>query len=243
LTDFLEAMKAVAPNTGALRWHHGLMPGDELWDANTGWNTKNLRKRGRFSPATLIDVGVGAGTGGLYEAFPEAHLVLIEPLEEFKPDLDRIVSEHGGEYLITAAGAREGSATLNVEPHRLQLSSILESNMPRDWADKPMEVREIPITTLDGLCEQKGWRSPYGLKIDTEGYEYEIIRGATRLLRETQFVIAELHLFGSFENGYCFADFIALMQSHGFHLCDVLDGRKMRYRDVIYIDAMFQRTQ
>jgi FkbM family methyltransferase len=221
-----------------LNWCYGE---EEQARVSTGWNTKNLRKRKRFWPATLIDAGVGPGTLGLYEAFPEAHLVLIEPLQEFKPDLERLVSHHGGEYVLTSVGATEGSATLHVDPKVLQMSSVLRSTIPRPWTDEPPQEREVPMTTLDALLEERDWRPPHGLKIDTEGYEYQVIQGATRLLEQTEFVIAELNVIQQWESDYCFGDFIALMQSHGFHVCDVLDGRKALNRDVIYLDVMFQR--
>ena len=74
----------------------------------------NLRKPG-LSPATLIDAGVAGGTLVLYDAFPQAYLVLIEPLTEFESDLGRLVRERAGEYLATALGAREGSVTIEVD--------------------------------------------------------------------------------------------------------------------------------
>jgi hypothetical protein len=67
----------------------------QVW--SDGWRPENLRKPG-LSPATLIDVGVAMGTPALYRAFPDAHLVLIEPLAEYEQDLARLVRETGGEY-------------------------------------------------------------------------------------------------------------------------------------------------
>jgi hypothetical protein len=78
-----------------------------------GWSAESLRKPG-FTPATLIDVGVAYGTGQLYEAFPEAYLVLVEPLAEFESNLKRIVAERTGEYVQAAAGSSNGSAQLHV---------------------------------------------------------------------------------------------------------------------------------
>ena len=37
-------------------------------------------KRLGLAPATVIDVGVADGTRALYDTFPAAHLLLIEPL-------------------------------------------------------------------------------------------------------------------------------------------------------------------
>ena len=64
------------------------------------------------------------------------------------------------------------------------------------------------------------------LKIDTEGYEAHVVRGADRLLAETQLVIAEVNMAKRFEESYSFAEFVALMDSHGFAAVDVLGGQK-----------------
>jgi len=213
----------------------------ELADGNwRDWRPENLRKPG-FEPATLIDVGVANGTPLLYKAFPDVHLVLVEPLEEFEPRLKKLVSQHGGEYLLTAVGASEGVTTIDVEPSMLVRSSMLK----RSWAASPdgLTRREVPITTLDRLREERGWNPPFGLKVDTEGFEAEVIRGSAALLDETQFVIAEVSVTKRFEGSYSFAEFIALMDSHGFRLCDILlAARSSDPRDrLLFMDGVFRR--
>lgn len=37
---------------------------------------------GHLSPATVLDVGAARGTPELYASFPNAHLVLIDPVSE-----------------------------------------------------------------------------------------------------------------------------------------------------------------
>jgi hypothetical protein len=58
----------------------------------------------------------------------------------------------------------------------------------------------------------------------------------------TQFVIAEVIVSNLFQQSYTFAGFIALMDSRGFVLMDVLDGIKPAMNQgVIFIDALFAR--
>ena len=42
-----------------------------------------------FVPETVIDVGAGEGTFEIYETFPDAYHLLIEPLEEHTASLSR----------------------------------------------------------------------------------------------------------------------------------------------------------
>ena len=184
----------------------------------SGWQPHRLRDKG-LSPLTVIDVGVGAGTPELYEAFPDAYQVLIEPLAEFLPSLRRIVSEYDGEYHLAAVGESEGEADLIVDTS-LALSSFLEAARDRP----PSKVRKVPLTTLDGLFRQQAWAGPFGLKIDVEGYEHRVINGAKRVLRDTQFVIAETSVSKRYENSVRCDEFIALMLQHGFVVADVLSA-------------------
>lgn len=204
-----------------------------------GWHPENLRKPG-LEPATVIDVGVATGTPPLYQAFPQAHLVLIEPLVEYLPSLERFHAERGAEYVVTAVGAEQGHVNINIDQRGAIHSSMLPQ-VPAPPAER-FEARKVPVTTIDRLLEERGWRPPFGLKLDVEGFEHQVIAGASRLLRDTQFVIAEVSLSKRFESSHSFAEFVALMDSHGFRMCEILDMPKVAaFREPKYADAMFRR--
>jgi FkbM family methyltransferase len=204
----------------------------------SGWRPENLAKP-EFSPATVVDVGAGNGTPTLYEAFPTAHHALIEPLQEWEENLQKWVTHHGGEYLPIAVGDSKGTVTIHVDPDFPWISSILEA---RWMPPRPALDRQIEMTTLDELLEERKWQAPLGLKIDTEGFEDRVIRGATKFLSKTQFVIVEVNVEKRFEDSYSFADFIGLMDSHDFALCDILDGSKPSPTGTVaYVDALFCR--
>ncbi len=223
---------------GILLWHHGsdLLDLERTRQRGAGWGAENLRKD--FSPATVIDVGVWQGTKPLYDAFPDAFHVLIEPLQEFEPKLRQRLSRMDGELLLTAVGDRVGEAVIDIHPQALWGSSLL-SVAGSDFRGNAAERRTIPVTTLDTLLEERRWQRPFGLKIDVEGYEAHVVRGARTLLRDTQFVIAEVGVARRFEDSYTFAEFVALMDSLGFGLCDVVDATKTDGR-LVFLDAFFQ---
>ena len=204
-----------------------------------GWRKANLRKP-EFSPKTVFDVGAANGTPVLYKAFPEAFHVLIEPLEENEPHLQKILREYEGKYFLTAVGARDEELTINVEPNKRRSSIYSRTSLsPTD----PVEKRKIPVTTLDALAKEHHFQPPFGLKIDTEGFEYQVLEGAPNFLRETQFVIAELSIEKLYEDSYSFAEFVGLMDRHNFYLCDVLH---MQYdlqspSKLLYMDVVFKK--
>jgi FkbM family methyltransferase len=152
-----------------------------------GW-TLSEEKNARFGPRMIVDVGAGRGTPQLYEAFPEAYHLLVEPLTEYESDLRRVLEPYHGEYIFAAAGATNTRAFINVEPRPMLSSFLARTNLTS--TGKQVEKREVAVKTLDTLVEEYGLESPFGLKIDTEGFEDQVIRGATNFLRRTEFVAA-----------------------------------------------------
>jgi FkbM family methyltransferase len=195
------------------------------------WDLSAIEGHG-FSPRTVIDVGAAAGTPELYQLFPHAHHVLIEPLEEFADQLEEIARAVDGEYIGMAIGAKPGVASMNIEA--ILVTSSLKKPI---GGPSPIELRQVPINSLDQLLEERQWQPPFGLKIDTEGSEREVIEGGLRVLEEAQFVIAEVSVTKRFESSSTSGDFIALMTSRGFGVVDVIDARPSplgSYADVLF---------
>jgi len=97
------------------------------------------------------------------------------------------------------------------------MSSFL-ARTDRTSSGKQVEKREVAVKTLDTLMEEYGFEPPFGLKIDTEGFEDQVVRGATNFLRRTQFVIAEVSVAERFLESYTFAEFTELMDENDFFL-------------------------
>jgi len=206
-----------------------------------GWNPGHLRRLG-FAPSTLVDVGVARGTPVLYEAFPSAHLVLVEPLTEFEPVLRQLLSRRKGELIQVALGSREERRSIHVESGNVLKSSIQQRSALTETG-QISEKREISVSTLDALLESRGWEPPFGLKIDTEGFELEVVKGADAFLAHCQFVIAEVSVAERFRNSYSFAGFVHAMDQRGFRVCDVLEiDRATSPPESKYLDLVFRPT-
>jgi FkbM family methyltransferase len=192
-------------------------------------------------PRTLVDVGAGHGTPELYRAFPRAELILLEPLVEFERDLRHICQKQGrGRYVLAAAGARKGRSEIWIDPSRLQSSSFFtRTTLTKSSAE--LQQRTVDVTTLDDLLAEQSFQEPFGLKIDTEGFELDVIKGASNFLKSTAFVIAEVSILKRFEGSYRFEEFIEGMMRHGFHVFDILnvvrpDPRGTRYADIAFLN-------
>ena len=190
-----------------------------------------------FKPRTIIDVGAADGTPGLYDHFPEADLLLIDPLEEHVPALREISRKHAkARIAIGAAGAHAGEIAINVYPDRLTGSSCMVD---------PCCVggpRRVPMITLDEECSARSLRGPYLVKIDTQGFELEVLRGASGVLADTEIVILEVSFFRLFTSNPIFSEVVLFMAERGFEMYDLL-GYSTRPLDgaLAQADVVFAR--
>ena len=216
-------------------------PAAQGWQAHRAyWEPAYLRRLG-FRPQTIIDVGAANGTPGLYAAFPKAQLILVEPVSEFFGEIAQILGRRGGVHIPAAAWSSEGELDLQVEPG----DNTRTSHYPRHPLESPKHTptpRRVPVTTLDRIIADHAFPAPFGLKIDTEGAELEVIRGASATLERTQFVIAEVDVLPNrFEGSYSFAQFIAAMDRAGFEVCDLCGIGRASSSHVVDVDLVFQR--
>ena len=166
-----------------------------------------------LEPKTVIDVGAALGTFNLYETFPYARHLLIEPIAENEPYLAKICRHlKSAEYIIAAATKESGVFTLNVNPDMVH-SSLSENRV----TDSNPYLRNIPAITLDGICRERNLSGPYLIKVDVDGQELDVLAGAIEILQQTEYVIVEVTLFGQMY------DVMSFMKSQGFATYDIVD--------------------
>jgi FkbM family methyltransferase len=174
-----------------------------------------------FRPGTVVDVGVAYGTPELYEAFPGARHLLIEPLAEYQEALGLIAGRHGAEVVLAAAGPEPGTVTINV--HRAPaLSSTLGAWRGGDARDST--PREVPVVRVDDVVNERSLPGPYLLKVDVEGGELRVLDGAQRVLDEAELVMLEVSLFELVPGAPLLHDVIAYMRERGFVVYELYGG-------------------
>ena len=100
-------------------------------------------------------------------------------------------------------------------------SSLSLSGLPT-MAIEDLEQIEVTLCTLDDYLHQRGLPFPKLIKIDTEGAEIQILRGAEAVLASDTEILCELHPYAWEGFGDSFADLQALLAK---------SGRQMRYID------------
>ncbi len=207
-----------------------------------GWTPDYLARI--CQAASIIDVGAATGTPTLYAAFPEADLYLFDPLTDYQKALEQLRKSRANVNIYyQAVGAENGRTEIQVDLNRLERSSIYErSSLTR--RNGKTERRTIEQTTLDTFfAGHPAIRRPILLKIDTEGHELEVIRGAPKFLRHVDTVIAEVSVAKRFERSYRFEDLFFAMHENDFVLVDILHiaYRAQAHVGAVFMDAVFRK--
>jgi FkbM family methyltransferase len=186
-----------------------------------------------FEIATLVDIGVFAGTPVLYDLFPTTRTVLIDPMPDVPQRCQQWLDDARRDMIVLPFAAGSADAEIDLDLTRSTTSLLERRDKPDRASDGVVRAR---VRRLDDLLRDQGIAGPYGLKIDTEGYELEVIRGAGETLRSTAFVIAEVSIRNRFVNGYTFAELIAEMDGRGFAVADILTVHgHSRHTDLLFV--------
>ena len=86
---------------------------------------------------------------------------------------------------------------------------------PTGGFEATREDKIIEIDTLDNLIVDSKYLAPYGLKIDVEGYEIEVLKGAEKVLDETVFIILEHPLCKRYQEQHRPSEIIKLLSIKG----------------------------
>jgi FkbM family methyltransferase len=188
----------------------------------------------RFAAQTIFDVGVCRGTPALYKLFAGRRLVLIDPLAEAQENVRQRSPDLAFDFLAVGLGAAEGTVELNIARNPAKSGIPARTALT---AEEITERRRVRLTTLDRIVAQQAYPEPFGLKLDTEGYELEILRGAERALQKTEFIITEASIKKRFVGGYRFSELIGFLAARGFELIDILNlhGGTPRYYDCVFL--------
>jgi FkbM family methyltransferase len=201
---------------------------------------------------TVIDCGANEGQFAreISRFFPAAALYCFEPLPQPFEILSAWAAAEGSRVKCfrVALGEQIGEALMHSHTEHSPSSSLLstteheELTFPQTRAQADVAV---PVTTLDeALADVLHEMKPQILlKLDVQGYEDRVLRGATRILPRVHACLLEVGVDPLYVAQAAFKDIVTLLDQFGLTYAGNveqvlgLDGR------VMWLDALFLRRQ
>lgn len=206
---------------------------------------ERLKAKG-FMPRTVIDVGVGRGTPWLYEAFPTARFELFEAQSSFAPLVEQVTRGLDARVEYCALGAERMTATIRVEqdrPTSASMAGLTEEYLSagdNDGSCRHMFEQTVQVRRLDEFGPFEG---PVLLKLDVEGFEAEVLKGATRVLDAVDVIISEVSVARRARDELSLAGYLGLLESLGFSMVNIAEIAQIgRGGPVAYMDLVFVRS-
>jgi FkbM family methyltransferase len=169
-----------------------------------------------FSPRTIIDVGTFEGDWSRLarRIWPASRLLMIEPNLEKQARLAGVAKELDASLSCELLGADDGQ---QVQFYLMESgSSIMSERSPR-----PRTVEQRQLHRLDSLFREL--EPPGLLKIDAQGYELEILTGASAILTAFEAVLLEIAIIEINVDAPLLHDVVTFMKSVGFVAYDILE--------------------
>lgn len=193
---------------------------------------RGARDRG-LAPGVILDIGAyhGEWSRMARRLWPEAKIRMVEANLEKKPLLETLAAKIGAEVHFAVMGAEAGR---QVDFFVMESgSSVYEENSPLARRVEPRST-----STVDALL---GGQTVDLMKLDVQGYELEVLKGAGEVLKKCAAVILEVSLIEINKGTPLLEDVVTFMKQRGFVVYEVLGihrrplDKAMNQIDLIFV--------
>ena len=204
----------------------------------------------RFDIDLVFDVGANAGqfASELRDIGYAGEIVSFEPLSAASLSLSARAADDSKWHVHQrgAIGDFDGEIEINISGN-----SVSSSVLPMTEAHSSASIKsayvgseKVPIFKLDSVTpEYRAATHRTFLKIDTQGFEWQVLDGASETLAAAQGVLCELSLVQLYEGQRLWLDMIKRFEREGFTLwaiqrgfTDPRDGRTLQADAIFFRD-------
>lgn len=197
---------------------------------------------------TMLDIGANTGqfASEIRQKGWAGPIISFEPIPEVHAELARAAAKDDNWHVAPACalGSRPGRVAIRVSLNRVS-SSLLEvtEHSTRIEPATAFETEvEVALHRLDELVEEK-WEAPFAMKIDTQGAELEVLKGARAVLARTSVALIEMSLATLYKGGARSWEIISFMEDEGFRCIAMPEGfADTAAEEVLQVDGIFVRS-
>ena len=198
----------------------------------------------------IFDVGANAGQFGvlLREIGFDGKIISFEPLSDARENLLNIskndplwqialqtaIGEENGEIEIQIAGNSQSSSVLD----------MLDTHVRAAPDSKYIGKEKVPLRKLDSIApDYMDSNSIAFIKIDTQGYETQVMNGAKKLMSQIVGLQVEISLVPLYKGQCLFDEMLKKLKNDGFELWSISTVfSDPNTAQLLQVDATFFRT-
>ena len=204
-----------------------------------------LRNVEPINDLVILDIGANIGQFGIdirgagfrgkiisFEPVAHSHRVLRDTIARFQP----------WDSFPIGLGSVEGDFTINVSGNNalstsmLTMNSIHLENFP---SSATTHTENIKVSTVDKQLSLLGLDpSKVLLKLDVQGFEFEVLKGATGTLPLIPYCYLEVSLIPLYEGERIFLEILNELANSGHQLVDVQRGIKSAKGELLQLDIL-----
>ena len=156
--------------------------------------------------------------------------IMVEPITEY---IDKLPKHDNIHYENIAISNVKGNVDVHyIDPDKIKheddewmkgISSINGASGPLNFNKHIERFRDckkvnVETLTLNELCEKYNVTEIDLLKIDTEGHEYYVLKGASKNLSKINYIYFEHHYDDMLKKGYTFSDIHNFLKKNNFKM-------------------------
>lgn len=181
-----------------------------------------LLKKQNFYPETIYDIGANKGnwTKECLQYFSDATYYLFEPQQNLKKDIIEVMGDNK-KYKLFSLGVGNVNGILNFTIHDRD-DSCTFSYTKEEAKEQGLRQEEIPIVRLEDFIKEKQLKRPNILKIDAEGLDLQVLRGAESLLKDCEVIMVEVAIVNKRIDNTALK-MLSFMDEYGYKIFDITD--------------------
>jgi FkbM family methyltransferase len=187
---------------------------------------QNIKRLG-YAPNFVFDIGAYEGDWAIEfsEVFPDSKIFMFEAQEEKENILQNVKKQYPNfDYHIGLLSAIDGKAY------------SFSKSETGSHVSHPHEAGSSTLTSesLDAIIERKSLPFPDFIKIDVQGFELEVMKGADKCLQHSEFCLLEVSLLDLGENTPLVLDTMNFMDKLNFQLYDINTFMRRPYDNALW---------
>ena len=185
-----------------------------------------------FDPRSIVDVGAGSGQWAQMAAdiWPSARIFGVEPNLAELPLLEQVRDSLSNfDFVQGVLGPQRRAVQYRSAGHQ---TSLLDSDTAA--------TETAQMYVLDEMVAEGRILSPQFIKLDVQGFELEVLRGAANALRACDGVLLEVNLYEFLPGAATVAETMAFFRERDFVLYDVAGVLRRPSDDALWqMDMVF----